>query len=189
VSNLDNLRSYLADVSAGAISAVAPLEKLLAQAWDELKGGDKGGMAACKLLGRTEEMSWDPPVLTFNLERHGGTVQGSTRAEIQSWTIDIATGTASVAGGGRRQLRPMDTPWKAEPLARELAQLIISEQKDDPRLTWNQKGHVQLAVGKIVPGSNKQTREGRGRRLRAALIAELRPHGWEKVAKHFEKVK
>ena len=146
-------------------------------------------MKAYKLLGRTEKMEWNPPLLTFNLARHGGTVRGSTRAEIQSWTINIETGTASMASSGSRQLQARDQNWDAEPVARELVELIIAEQKSDPRLIWNPQGHARPHIGSIVPVGSKQTREGRSRRLWAALIAELLPHGWLKVGNHFEKTK
>ncbi len=189
MSELDKLQHYLAEIPPGAVSEASPIEQLLAAAWDKFEGSDQGGMAAYKLLGRTEKTQWNPPVLTFDVERHGAAALGSTLAEIQSWTIDTATGMASVATKGHRQVHRMDPNWKAEPVARELAQLIVTEQKGDPRLIWNQNGHVRPDIGSAVPGSNKQTREGRSRRFWAALIAELRPHGWVKVGRHFEKVK
>jgi hypothetical protein len=189
MSRFDKLRRYLAGMPTGAVGTADPIEKLLAQDWDEFEGSDDGGMKAYKLLGRTEKMEWNPPLLTFSLERHGGTARGSTRAEIQSWTINIETGTASVASNGFRLVQARDPNWDAETVARKLAQLIIAEQKSDPRLIRNPKGHVRPNIGRIVPSGYKQTREGRSQRLWAALIAELRPHNWVKVGKHFEKVK
>ena len=57
------------------------LERLLSEVWDDL-GGSDCGMAGHKLIGRMEHVEWNPPVLTFTIERHGGTVLGSTRAEL-----------------------------------------------------------------------------------------------------------
>jgi hypothetical protein len=42
-------------------------------------------MTGQKLLGRMEEVVWEPPILSFTVERHGGTVQGSSRAS-PGWT-------------------------------------------------------------------------------------------------------
>jgi hypothetical protein len=187
-SELDKLRQYLAALPTGTVGEVTPIEKLLAEAWDEFKGGDEGGMSAYKVLGRTEIMKWNPPVLTFDLERHGAAARGSTRAEIQSWTINMAGSMASVASSGLRQVCPRDPNWDAEAVAQEIAQLIIDEHEDD-QLIWNQKGQVRPDFGNIVPGNNKQTREGRSRRFRNALIANLLPHGWVYVGRHFEKPK
>ncbi len=189
MNELNNLLHYLEQIPTGAISNVGPIEDLLVDAWDELNVSGGGGMRDYKLRGRTKKMEWKSPVLTFEMVRHGGIGRGSKRAEIQSWTINIAAGTASVVISGFRQLYPMDAAWKAEPVARELARSIIAQQKSDTRLIWNQNGHVHPAIGKILPGSNRQTKAGRSRRFWKALISELLPHGWQKVGKHFEKSK
>jgi hypothetical protein len=186
MSELDKLRLYLAALPAGTVGEVRAVEDLLAEAWDEFEGSDQGGMVARKVLGRTEKMEWNPPVLTFDLERHGATVRGSTGAEIQSWTINTADGKASVAGGRFRQVHARSPNWDAKAVAQEIAQLIIAKQ-EDPRLIWNQKGHVRPDIGNIVPGVNKQTREDRSRRFWDALLAELLPHSWVKIGRHLEK--
>ena len=188
MSELEKLREHLAAVPAGTVGEVKPIEKLLAETWDEFEGGDKGGMVAYKVLGRTEKMEWNPPVLTFDLERHGATARGSTRAEIQSWTLNTADSTASVAGGRLRQVYARSPNWDAKAVAHEIAQLVIANEEDE-RLIWNPKGHVRPDIGNIVPGDNKQTREGRSRRFWEALLAELLPHGWVKVDRHLEKAK
>ena len=41
-------------------------------------------------LGRMEKVEWQPPYLTFSIERHGATVKGSTRAELQNWQVDTS---------------------------------------------------------------------------------------------------
>ena len=134
-------------------------------------------------------MAWNPPLLTFELERHGGIGRGSKLAEIQSWKINIVDGTASAVNSVFRQVYAKEPNWKAEPVARELARSIIAEQKTDTRLVWNQNGHVHLAIGKIVPGSNRQTKAARSRRFWRALTSELLWPGSKKVGKHFEKSK
>jgi hypothetical protein len=84
-TGVDRLRIYLATLPPGPISDPAALERLLAACWDEFTG-DYGGMEGYKLLGRMEDVTWGPPVLSFSVERHGGTVMGSSRAELQGWS-------------------------------------------------------------------------------------------------------
>ena len=64
------------------------IEAHLAPVWDAL-AGDDGGMTSRKLHGRMEVVLWNPPRLTFYIERHGATVLGSSRAEVQEWTVDL----------------------------------------------------------------------------------------------------
>jgi hypothetical protein len=75
-----------------------------------------------------EAVAWNPPVLTFRIERHGGTVLGSTRAELQHWHVDLERKTASLVKTGRRQLRPMQPRLNVEPLVEEIVRLIVAEQ-------------------------------------------------------------
>src|SRR4051812_47015376 len=101
---MDNLKKHLAKFTPGRISETEEIESLLAPCWDDLDGSDEGGMDGDKLLGRMEKVVWSPPVLTFVIERHGGTVNGSTRAELQHWTVDLDAGTAEIAESKTRQL-------------------------------------------------------------------------------------
>jgi hypothetical protein len=43
---------------------------LLANCWHELEGAGQTAMQARK-LDRAEDVSWNPPVLSFTIERHG----------------------------------------------------------------------------------------------------------------------
>ena len=38
-----------------------------------------------------EDLTWDPPNLCFSIDRHGGTVMGSKRAERQTWMLNLQT--------------------------------------------------------------------------------------------------
>jgi hypothetical protein len=73
-------------------------------------------MKAEKLYGRMESVLWEPPLLTFVIERHGSTIRGSTRAELQHWTVDVNQGTATLALGGHRQLYPAQPRLNIQPL-------------------------------------------------------------------------
>lgn len=73
--NMDRLRQHLDRLPQGPIAEPREVEDLLRDTWDAF-GGDDGGMHAGKLMGRTENMSWDPPCLTFDIERHGAQCWG-----------------------------------------------------------------------------------------------------------------
>ena len=92
---------------------------LLREAWPDLEGSDQEGMAPYKLTeDRIEKPAWEPPVLTFVIERHGGTAQGSSRADLQTWVVDLDAGTANPEITGRRQLRPMSPRLDVRAIAR-----------------------------------------------------------------------
>ncbi len=67
------IRDHLAGESPGAIpwEHARDIEALLGDCWDRLAGSRQGGMRDHKLVGRTEDMNWQPPILTFSIERHG----------------------------------------------------------------------------------------------------------------------
>lgn len=122
------------------------------------------------------------PTLRGFTERHGGTVFGSTRAELQRWTVDIQKMTATCETGGQRQLSAMQPRLNVEPLVEEIAALIVNRQQDE-RLKWHDDGHVQVVIGKLLPDGSavKQTLTGRRKRFRLALTAHLLESGWQEV--------
>ena len=69
--------------------------------------------------------------LRSELERHGGTVLGSTRAEVQHWEVDPRAATARVVRSTHRQLHPMAARLDVRQLAAEVAALILSGANDD----------------------------------------------------------
>ena len=106
-SDISALRAYLAPLQPGPVPDAREVESLLAACWDRFDGGDAEGMSADKLIGRIAQVEWDPPVLSFLIERHGGTVMGSSRAAVHAWNIDVAQMTAHCLAVGHRQLKPM----------------------------------------------------------------------------------
>ncbi len=157
------------------------IETHLARLWDTL-AGDDGGMVGRKLHGRMEAVVWNPPKLTFNIERHGATVLGSGRAEVQKWTVDLEQRTKSVKLVGRRQLHPQQPRLDVMPVAEELATAIMGGRQD-PRLRWDGTGRVRLLIGKVLPAGSavKETLAGRRNRLREAVAGLLAPAGWRMV--------
>src|SRR5262245_40805290 len=146
---MQRLLHYLATISPGPISDPAAIERLLADCWHEF-GGDDGGMTGQKLLGRMEEVVWEPPILTFKIERHGGTVQGSSRATLQEWRLDLDKKTACCEERRFRQVRGRQPRLDVRALAEEVASLILRRQESG-RLKWYEDGRVRVLVGKVLP--------------------------------------
>ena len=135
--------------------------------------------------GVQEGVEWNPPVLQFEIERHGGTVMGSSRVEIHTWQIDINAKTAICTITGYRQISPMSRRLNVRPLAEEVVQLIL-QNKTDERLKWNKDGSVRVHIGKILPDHSavNQTLQGRRRRFREEVENLLDEAGWAYVRHH-----
>lgn len=179
---MQQLLEYLSTMSPGQIADVGQLDSLLAACWDQFDGGNAEGMESYKLLGRMESISWNPPVLSFTIERHGGTVLGSTRAELQSWEVNVQNQSAVCGTGGHRQLEPMRPRLDVKPIAAEIVELIVNRQ-DDNRLKWKPDGSVRVLIGNILPSGSavNQTLQGRRKRFRTELERLLTNHGWNRV--------
>lgn len=179
---MQKLLEYLKSIPPGDVTDVGTLDSLLAACWEELEGSDAEGMEPYKLLNRMERISWDPPELNFTIERHGGTVLGSTRAELQTWKVNFETRSAICGIGGHRQLRPMSPKLNVKPIAEEIVGLILRRQQDS-RLKWNPDGSVRVLIGNIIAAgsSPQQTLVGRRRRFREEVERLLTNHGWHNV--------
>jgi hypothetical protein len=88
------LGAYL-DEQIGASLDARRVGDLLAGCWDALSGGTDTNMYAEKLW-RIEQPLWSPPTREFSIERHGQTVNGSSRATVYRWSIDLEKGTARI---------------------------------------------------------------------------------------------
>ena len=179
---MQELISYLESIQAGPISDTDKLKELLAARWDEFNGSNDERMAGWKLHGRMEKVVWNPPILSFVIERHGGTALGSSRAELQRWYIDLKGKTAWCMKSGYRQVFPTQPRLNVSPIAEEISELIIN-RKGDQRLKWNEDGTVRILIGKILPERSaiKETLDGRRKRLRKALDELLEKSAWHKV--------
>src|SRR5262250_2809176 len=96
VNGTTALRGFLGSQPPGRLPPAASetVRGLLMTGWDELRGSGDEHTYAEKLY-RAEDLTWDPPILRFILERHGGTVRGSTRAELHRWEVDVDRGVAT----------------------------------------------------------------------------------------------
>ncbi len=134
-------------------------------------------------LARMEAVRWEPPLLSFMIERHGAVALGSTRAGLQRWRVDLGRIRAScVKDRSYCQLLPRAERVKAEPVAAELAEAISAGRADD-RLSWGRDGSVRVVLTKVFPyGSGyMQTIAGRRKRFRAALTELLIERGWREI--------
>jgi len=126
---IDKLQQFLATIPPGSITDTTELARLLADAWNQFTG-DGGGMEGRKLLGRMEDVAWNPPLLTFIIERHGGTVMGSTRATLQEWTVDVENMTVACLEARTRQLRPMQSRLDLGSVVQEIVAQVVNHQQD-----------------------------------------------------------
>ena len=168
------------------------LVEMLKDSWSHLEGSGAEGMRVQK-LDRIEGLRWDPPLLRFTLERHGGTAMGSTRAELHEWMVNIDEGTAVCARLGFRQLERIAKALKVAPVVKELVQLI-DEGSEDQRLKWSgDRQRVTVSLRKAIDTAEvqhgafseyKQPKQGRSKRLGEALRAELEQRGWRSLSGH-----
>jgi hypothetical protein len=177
---MNELRSYLSKLSPGPIEDTGEVESFLYDCWDEFISSDAEAMN-CDKLGRMEDVSWNPPVLTFDIERHGGTVQGSSRAEIHQWDVNVESMNAFCSTGRLKQLTPRQPGLDVKPLVAEIAGLIIGSV-DDERVKQNSNGSVRVQIGKIIPDDGpKETVQGRRKRFRLGLEELLQAKGWQSL--------
>jgi hypothetical protein len=172
------LTDFLATIPSGAVPDPGDLERILAACWHEFTGDD-GGLTGQKLLGRMEEVVWEPPILTFKIERHGGTVLGSSRAELQHWQVNIQEKTALIVTLGHRQLMPMAKRIYIKPLVGKILEAIRAGSETE--LVWRHPdGTVAVKTTTIFPTGSavKMTLEGRRKRLREGLASALLKEGW-----------
>ena len=182
-NNLEKLRSRLTSMLPGELAGEEAYRVTvdLAEAWDDLSGSEEGGMDGHKFNRGIAELKWDPPDLGFQIERHGSNVQGSTRADLQRWNVDVDKGTARLVSIGWRQLQPMDARLDVKRLAFETASMIV-DGRQSPHLEWVSKDSVRVQTSIVIPTTNKQTTNARRKRFVTELKRLLDPQGWCRVA-------
>ena len=77
-------------------------------------------------LSRVNAILWDQDChsLSFEIERHGATVKGSSRAERQQWVVDLVNCTAQHSVVGHGQLRPLDKSLLTAPAVAKIVALV-----------------------------------------------------------------
>ena len=176
---LNELKIYMRRLPSGPVLEVAVVEYLLIHCWDLLESSDDTSMEGYKLIDRTEGLSWNPPYLNFDLERHGGVALGGKVAEVHSWRVNVEEGTANIVGTKDRHLVPFEKSLNVKDLAKELT-LLIAQGAEDYRLKWG-GDEVRVLIGKAIPvnGITKPTISGRRKRFKTAMEQEISNIGWE----------
>jgi hypothetical protein len=135
---IQKLNNLLSDVPAGTVptSISDELFKLVVASWHEFSGSAETTMEAWK-ISRDEgpnAINWSPPCLSFIIERHGGTVLGSTRAERQQWTLNLERRTADHSQIGFRQLRPSAPKLDVKGIAYDVCKAVREGPSSNSRL-------------------------------------------------------
>jgi hypothetical protein len=181
---LDPMKDLWTFLDAQGAGPLADREGLIARlmpVWLDLEGASDWAMEPRK-LGRMENPEWLSPVLRFVVERHGGTVNGSSRADLQTWTVNLDAATAISATTGRQQLRPQAARLEVGPIVSEVMRLVV-DGIDDTRLKWSaDRRTVRIAVGQFIPAVGpQQTVDGRRKRFGAKLQSAMAEAGWAKT--------
>jgi hypothetical protein len=187
---MDKLHLFLSNISPGPINDKSTLESVLMDYWNDIDGSGHGGMKAYKLAGRVEQPTWEPPFLSFIIERHGGTVQGSSRAELQRWAVDIDNRSAEVSEGSYRQLYARQPSWTKDDAAKvaQVVSNVIRSNNQHQLVSWLKNGGVKVMINQIVPsGAAKQTVIDRRKRFWKLLDEELAPD-WCRTQAIYKKV-
>lgn len=165
-NDMKELIEYLGSIRPGPIKEEGEnLERALWSCWGEFDGTQE--LDGYKLLHRMEDVRWQPPILSFVIERHGAAVLGSKYAELHQWTLNLETRQANVSVVGKQAVFPIDSKLNVRPLAEEVAQLIVNHVEDE-RLKWNKDNTVRVYIGDVIPATNKQTAAGRRKRFHKA---------------------
>jgi hypothetical protein len=178
--SLDAFLNYLVDRSEGWFSKADTLEveSLLSSCWDHLAGSRDGEMRAEKLNGRTDDLEWSPPRLTFSIERHAEAVTGSTTAAVQHWEVDLEQETAALIESGSGQIIRMDLRMdESSIVAAELA-AAINEHRADTRIHWFAMDSVRISTHLAIPATKGTNTIRRRRRFVAEIKQLLRPLDW-----------
>jgi hypothetical protein len=187
--HLSSVRSVLDELKntpRGPIEAQLKQDIMLrlADCWDELEGTDQTAMKAGK-LHRAEKVSWDPPVLSFAIERHGATVFGSTRAELHEWSVNLKDGTAECKRDRYRQISRTDPRLDVKPIAAEVCKAVqlgpgsSCDLVKNGVIDWKADDLVSVKHGMLISGGGYQrTATGRRQRFRKELEERMRSIGW-----------
>jgi hypothetical protein len=194
------LLAALNDTPQGAIqgSARDKIIELLRGCWQDLEGADETSMEAWEIC-RLEDLSWNPPLLSFTIERHGATVLGSSRAELHKWTVIPNLATAKCAPGGYRQLVKAAPKLDVKSIAARVCDAVQQGPASNCDLVkqgivvWRDSGHCSINHLALLPSDGyRQTVAGRRRRLRDELRKRMQALGWQLVDEYrsmkFEKI-
>jgi hypothetical protein len=189
---IQKLERLLSDLPAGTVPKkyFEELFAIVVECWCEFSGSAETKMERWKVSRKMpEDVTWEPPLLSFVIERHGAAKFGSKRAERQEWTLDLQGRIASSSKIGFRQLRPNAPRLDVKGLADEVCATVAIGLNTTSRLVadgvvaWKCPDELMLFHGEIIGGDNKQTISNRRKRFIAELEPKLAEIGWRVAAK------
>lgn len=172
------LREWLAEQDNGRIADIDQLKRLLKKAWPEIPGSGDQSTWPSK-INYIEGADWNPPLLTFEIPRHGALMNGGTRTSIHHWQVNVKTPSAKIERSTYKQTEPMAKPVRMKPVALEIA-AIVRSGADDERIVWetDDRSRVHVVMSRIIPSGYKQTTASRKTKFIAYFEAELAANGW-----------
>jgi hypothetical protein len=195
MKELMELKAILNNLQCGSIppDIQEQVLDLVTTCWGEFEGSGATEMEARKICrdGGPKDLTWDPPEFSFTIDRHGGTVMGSKRAERQTWTLNLQMLTATPGVSGYRQLRPNSPKFDVTPVAKDICEAVQrgpatpSDFVDRGIVEWRGNDEIRVKHADLVPNEGpNQTISGRRKRLRDKLQSEMKAIGWEQVSVH-----
>jgi hypothetical protein len=189
---IQQLADQLKSIAPGPVSRdMRPaIFGLLKQCWNEFSGTSDTSMESWKVdREEAEDVTWEPPFLSFTILRHGGAVAGgSTREERQRWSLDIQKQVAHQQIVGHRQLRPSASPLRAAEMLKIARQVCQTVRKGpnagcslerDGRIIWKSQDLLHIKHARLIPDTGfAKTLSGRRKRFRAVLAHEMAAIGW-----------
>jgi hypothetical protein len=190
-TDLVALRTLLSAVPAGKLddAAESDILTLLRACWSSLTA-DATRMTSDKLF-RAEDLTWNPPILSFQVERHGAAALGSTFGEIQGWEINVESGDVRPSIIGRRQIAPRAPSLDVGLIASRVSEAVQAgpnlplPESLKETVEWKAPDELVVRQALLVPARGpKQTIASRRLRFRKALVKQLKSQGWNLVSLH-----
>lgn len=153
----------------------------VAERWSSLSGGYETKMHSGKLC-RAETLRVENGKILFEIARHPGTHNGSTRAALHTWEVDLAAGSAAIINETHRQLKPMAKPYTkadARKSAQAVLRILTGRRKNRGELIADDTGGFTVFASSFADlGNYKRTRIGRRKQFIDALKEILPTRGW-----------
>lgn len=177
------LSDFLNGCLPGSLPCTDELRCLLAEEWSTFEGSDQFATNDRKFTPDRvlTDVEWCPPLLSFVIERHGAIVGGgSGTADLYRWELNVIQSIATATRAGGRRVRPAAPALDVGPLVKRVVSAIVSKEIA-PFLKWKGEDTVEILIGTLIRNEGpKTTVEGRRKRLREAITAELAKAGRRK---------
>jgi len=141
--------------------------------------GDDNSTYLHKLTSRElENLREVDGCICFSLERHGGTVRGSTNAEVHHWVVDPIARTRWIERTTRRRLAPPASRMNTDEVVSRM--LVAIRDRTQGVIVVMADSRLRLEIDQFVPSEGpRQTVTQRRKRVRTALNDELSKIGLE----------